>query len=145
MGTVLKVCQILLAKTKEKDKPGTNTAIIEQEQKWGRKSADLLELEVDLVNTSSVFIDFQNLIDCSKAVLSGDWQTLNAIAKVSDNSTKKKLNMEEEKCATVGCCIRRYNKNTTWVHCRESTSLVHYLCEGIPSDTYFGDNASYEY
>ena len=33
LGTVLKLYQILLAKTQEKDKPGTNAARIEQEQK----------------------------------------------------------------------------------------------------------------
>ena len=44
-------------------------------------SADLLELEVELLNTGSVFIDFQNIIDSLKAVLSGDWETLDAIAK----------------------------------------------------------------
>ena len=60
----------MLAKTQEKDKPGTNAARIEQEQKWERMSADLLELEVELVNTGTVFIDFQNLIDRLKAVLS---------------------------------------------------------------------------
>ena len=87
LGTVLKLYQILLAKTQEKDKPGTNAARIEQEQKWERMSADLLELEVELVNTGSVFIE--------------DWQTLDDITKGLDNSTKKKLNTEEEKCASV--------------------------------------------
>ena len=74
-------------------------------------STDLLELEVELVNTGSAFIDFQNIIDCLKAVLSGDWQTLDAISKGSDNSTKKKLNTEKEKWAPVLCCIIKYNVN----------------------------------
>ena len=45
LETVFKLYQILLAKTQEKDKPGTKTAIIEQVQKWEKMSADLLELE----------------------------------------------------------------------------------------------------
>ena len=97
----------MLTKTQQKDKSGTNSAIIKQEQKWERMSADLLELEAWLVNTGSVFIDFQNLIDLLKVVLSGDWQTLDDIAKESDNSTKKKLNTEEEKCASVVCCVKK--------------------------------------
>ena len=55
LGTVLKLYQILLSKTQEKDKPGTNTVRIEQEQKWEKMSADLLQLEVELVDTGSVF------------------------------------------------------------------------------------------
>ena len=39
-------------------------------------SADLLQLEVELVDTGSAFIDFQNLIDRLKAVSSEDWQDL---------------------------------------------------------------------
>ena len=144
LGTVLKLYQILLAKTQEKDKPGTNAARTEQEQKWERMSADLLELEVELVNTGSVFIDFQNLIDRLKAVLSEDWQTLDDIAKGSDNSTKKKLNTEEEKCASVVCCVTKYDVNISWVMCTKCRSWVHYLCEGIPPNTYFGDDAVYE-
>ena len=42
-------------------------------------SADLLELEVELLITGSVFTDFQNLIDSSKAVLSEDCKTLHDI------------------------------------------------------------------
>ena len=72
LGTVLKLYQILLSKTQQKDKPGTNTARIEQEQKWEKMSADLLQLEVELVDTGSVFINFQNLIDSLKAVSSED-------------------------------------------------------------------------
>ena len=79
-----------------------------------------------------------------KAVLSGDWQTLDAIAKGWENGTKKKLNTEEEKYPPIVCCIIKYNVNIRWVDCRECTSLVHYLCECIPSGTYFGDNAVYE-
>ena len=87
-----------------------------------------------LANTS-VFIAFQNLIDCIKAVLPGDWQTLDVISKGSDNGTKKKLNTKEEKCAPIVCCIIKYNVNIRWVDCTECTSWVHYLCESNPSDT----------
>ena len=85
--------------------------MIEQNKTPERTNADLLELEVELVNTGSAFIDFQNIIDCLKAVLSGDWQTLDAISNGSDNSTKKKLNTEKEKWAPVLCCIIIYNVN----------------------------------
>ena len=83
----MKLYQILLTTTQQKDKSGTNTARIEQEQEWEIMSADLLELEVELVNTGIVFINFQNLINRLKAVLSEDWQTLDNIAKRSDNSS----------------------------------------------------------
>ena len=102
---------MLLAKTQQKEEPGTNTAIIEPEQKLVRMTADLLELEVELVNTNSAFIDLQNIIYCLKAVLSGEWQTQDATPKGSDNSTKKKLNTEKEKWAPVLCCIIIYNVN----------------------------------
>ena len=144
LGTVLKLYQILLSKTQQKDKPGTNTARIEQEQKWEKTSADLLQLEVELVDTGSVFIDFQNLIDRLKAVSSEDWQTLDDIAKGSDNSTKKKLNTELGKCESVVCCVTKYDVNISWVMCTTCQSWVHYLCEGIPPNTSFGDDAVYE-
>ena len=48
------------------------------------------EAEVELVDTGSVFIDFENLIDCLKTVPSEDWQTLDEIAKGSDNGNKKR-------------------------------------------------------
>ena len=108
----MKLYQMLLAKTQQKGtNTGTNTAIIEQEQKLERMRADLLELEVELVYTGSAFTDFRNIIDCLKAVLSGDWQTLDARSNGSDNSTKKKLNTEKEKWAPLLCCIIIYNVN----------------------------------
>ena len=70
-------------------------------------SADLLQLEVELVDTGSVFNNFQNLIDHLKAVSSEDWQTLDDIAKGSDNSTKKKLHTELGKCESVVCCVTK--------------------------------------
>ena len=72
LGTILKLYQILLAKTQQKGKPGTSTARTKKKKKWERMSADLLELEVKLVNTDSVFSDFQNSMDRLKAVLSED-------------------------------------------------------------------------
>ena len=56
----------------QKDNPGRNIARLEQEQKREKKSADLLELKVELVNTGSLFIDFQNLIDFLMSALSED-------------------------------------------------------------------------
>ena len=70
LGTVLKLYQTLLTKTQQKDKPRTNTARIKQQQKCEKMSADLLELTVELVNVGSVFVNFQNLIERFKAVLS---------------------------------------------------------------------------
>ena len=110
LGTVLKLYQLLLAKTQEKDKTETDMAMIEQDEKWERMSKDLLELEVELINTSSVFIDFKYLIECLKTALSWDWQTLDIITKSSDNGIKKELNTEEEKCASMS----RDNKSASW-------------------------------
>ena len=107
-------------------------------------SAYLLELEVELVNTGSVFTDFQNLIDCSKAVLSEDCKTLHDIVRWSDNSTKKKLNIEKDKCLSAVCCITKYNVRTRWAMCTERRSWLHYLCEGIALNIYFADDAVYK-
>ena len=117
LGTVLKLCQTLLTKTQQKDKPRTNTARIKQQQKGEKLSADLLELKVELVNAGSVFINFQNLIERFKAVLSEDWQVLDDIPKESDNSTNKKLNTEVGKCKSVVCCVPKYDLNISWVMC----------------------------
>ena len=95
--------------TQQKDKPRTNTARKEQEQKWEIMSVDLLELGAELVNTGSVFINFQNLIDCLKAVLSEDWLTLDGIGKESNNSTKSKVNTKEENCASLICSGTKYD------------------------------------
>ena len=75
--------------------------------------------ELELVNTGSVFIDFQNKTDYLKGVLFGDWETVDAIAKWLGYSTKKKLNTEEEKCGPDLCCLILYNVNVMWVDCRE--------------------------
>ena len=79
-----------------------------------------------------------------KAVLSEDWQRLGDITKGLDNITKNKLNTEKEKHVSVACCATKYNVNIRWVMCTECRSLVHYMCEGIPPNTYFGDDAVYE-
>ena len=105
LGTVLKLYQTLLTKTQQKDKPRTNTARIKQQQKCEKMSADLLELTVELVNVGSVFVNFQNLIERFKAVLSEDWQILDDITKGSDNSTNKKLNTEVGMCESVVYCV----------------------------------------
>ena len=111
LGTVLKLYQILQTKTQQKDKPRTNTARKEQEQKWERMSVDLLELGAELVNTGSAFINFQNLIDRLKAELSEDWQTLDGIGKEPNNSTKSNKNTKEENCASLICCGTKYDVN----------------------------------
>ena len=78
-----------------------------------------------------------------KAVLSQHWQT-NLINKGSENSSKKKLNTEEEKSVSVICCVTKYDVNIRWVICTECRSWVHCLCESIPPNTHFGDDAVYE-
>ena len=144
LGTFLKLCQTLLTKTQQKDERSTNTSRIKQQQKWEKISADLLELKLELVNAGSVFINFQKLIERFKAVLSEDWQILDDIAKGSDNSTNKKLNTEVGKCESVVCCVPKYDVNISWVMCTTCRSWVHYLCEGIPPNISFGDDAVYE-
>ena len=101
LETVLKFYQTLLTKTQQKDKPRTNTARIKQQQKWEKMSA----LKVELVNVGSVFVNFQNLIERFKAVLSEDWQILDDITKGSDSSTNKKLNTEVGMCEYVVYCV----------------------------------------
>ena len=89
LGTVLKLYQILLSKTKEKDFTETTTARADQEKEWESMSMSLLEKEAELVHTGCVFVDLENLKDQFQAVFSEDWQKLDDIAKRSDNSLKK--------------------------------------------------------
>ena len=125
LGTVLKLYQIPLAKTQQKEKPGKNAARIEQEQKWKKMSADLLEPEVEIATTANVFINFQNLIDSLKVVLSEDWQTLDDISKGPDSSTKKKLNTEVGKSKSAAWCITKHDVNISWVMCTTRISRCH--------------------
>ena len=125
LGTVLKLYQILLAKTQQKDKAGTNTARIELEQKWKKMSADLLEPEVEIATTANVFINFQNLVDSLNVVLSEDWQTLDDISKGPGSSTKKKLNTELGKPKSAAYCITKHDVNISWVICTTRRSWCH--------------------
>ena len=65
-----------------------------------------------------------------------NFRLIDDIAKGSDNSTNKKLNTEVRKCESVVCCITKYDVNISWVMYK-----VHCLCEGIPPNTFFGDDA----
>ena len=69
---VLKLYQILLYKTQEKDSIETSTTIADQEEKWECESEKLLEKEAELLHSGSVFIDFENLKDHFEARLSED-------------------------------------------------------------------------
>ena len=85
-------------------------------------SADLSKLELELVNTNSVFIDLEDLIDFLKAVLSADWKRLHDIAPGSDNNTKEKLNTEKDKCLSAVRRITKYDGNIRWATLTECRS-----------------------
>ena len=88
-------------------------------------SADLLEPQVEIATTANVFINFQNLIDSLKVVLSEDWQTLDDISKGPDSSTKKKLNTEVGKSKSAAWCITKHDVNISWVMCTTRRSWCH--------------------
>ena len=79
--------------------------------KYYQNKTDPLEFKVELVDAGSALIDYQNLSDCLRAVLSEGWETLDDINKGSGNSTKKKLNTEEGNCASAIYCLTKYDAN----------------------------------
>ena len=55
LGIVLKLYQILLSKTQEKDKFQTRTARADQEEKWKCESEKLLEKEAELLHSGCFY------------------------------------------------------------------------------------------
>ena len=103
----LKLYQILLCKTQQKDKNEASTVGADQEEKWKWESKKLLEKEIELLHFGCVFIDFENLKDRFEARLSGDWPALDNIAKRSCSKPNKK-NVSEQ-CKSVVCCVSKYD------------------------------------
>ena len=103
----LKLYQILLCKTQQKDKNETSTVGADQEEKWKWESKKLLEKEIVLLHFGCVFIDFENLKDRFEARLSGDWPALDNIAERSCSKPNKK-NVSEQ-CKSVVCCVSKYD------------------------------------
>ena len=77
----------------------------------GEKGCRSVRVKIELVDAGSALIDFQKLSHCLRTVLSEGWETLDDINKGSDNSTKKKLNTEEGKCASAIYCLTKYDVN----------------------------------
>ena len=98
---VLKLYQILLSKTQQKDNIETSTVKADQEENWECEREKLLEKEVELLHSGCVFIDFENLKGRFEARLSEDWPTLDNIAKRSHNKLRKES--ENERCKSVIC------------------------------------------
>ena len=93
-GIVLKLYQILLSKTQEKDNIERSTARADQEEKWERESEKLFEKEAELLHSGCIFIDFENLKDRFQAKLSEDWSMIDDIAKRSCNKPNKESENE---------------------------------------------------
>ena len=125
LGIVLKLYQILLSKTQEKDNIETSTARADQEEKWECESEKLLEKEAELLHSGCVFIDFENLKDRFEAKLSKDWSKIDDIAQRSYNKPNKES--ENEQCKSVACCISKYDLNINWTECVKCLNWVHYL------------------
>ena len=107
LGIVLKLYQILLSKTQEKDNIETSTARADQQEKWEHESEKLLEKEAQLLHSGFVFIDFENLKDRFEAKLSKDWSMIDDIAKRS--YSKPNTESENEQCKSAICCISKYD------------------------------------
>ena len=125
LGIVLKLYQILLSKTQEKDNIETSTARADQEEKWECESEKLLEKEAELLHSGCVFIDFENLKDRFEAKLSKDWSKIDDIAQRSYNKPNKES--ENEQCKSVACCISKYDLNINWTECVKCLNWVHCL------------------
>ena len=135
LGIVLKLYQILLSKTQQKDNIETSTARVDQEKKWECESEKLLEKEAELLHSGCVFIGLKNLKDHFETRLSEDWLALDNISKRSYNKPNKET--ENEECKSVVCYISKYDSNINWMECVKCLTWVHCLCEGI-----FSQNAS---
>ena len=72
LAIVLKLYQILLSKTQQKDGTETNTARTDQEEKGECESEKLSEKEAELLHSACVFIDFENFKDRFEARLYED-------------------------------------------------------------------------
>ena len=129
LGIVLKLYQILLSKTRQKDIIETSTARADQEEKWEFESEKPLEKEAELLHSGCVFIDFENLKDRFEARLFKDWPRLENITKRSYNKPNKES--ENEQCKSVVCCISKDDSNINWIECVKYLNWVHYLCGGI--------------
>ena len=121
LGIVLKLYQILLSKTQEKDNNETSTARTDQEEKWERESEKLLETEAELLHSGCVFIDSENLKDRFEAKLSKDWSKIDDIAQRLYNNPNKES--ENERCKSVVRCISKYDSNINWIECVELGKL----------------------
>ena len=115
LGIVLKLYQILLSKTQQKDNIETSTARADQKEKWECESEKLLEKETELVHSGCVFIDLENLKDRFETRLSEDWLALNNIVKRPYNKPNKEN--ENEECKSTVCCISKYDSNINWIEC----------------------------
>ena len=143
LGIVLKLYQILLSITQQKDNIETSTVRADQEEKWECESEKLLEKEAELLYSGCIFIDFENLKDRFEARLSEDWPTLDNIAKNSYNKPNKKS--ENERCKSVVCCISKYDSNINWIECIKCLNWVHFLCECVFSQgTSLSDDADFQ-
>ena len=143
MGIVLKLYQILLSKTQEKDNIETSTDRADQEEKWECESEKLLEKEAELLHSGCVFIDFENLKDRFQGKLSEDWSMIVDIAKRSYNKPNK--DFENERCKSVVCCVSKYDSNINWIECSKCLNWVHCPCEGIFSQgTSLSDDADFQ-
>lgn len=96
---------------------------------WESKSEQLLIKEAELVSSGTTLVDLENLMDRLKTVRSKDWETLDIIAIASDNKGKK--GGKNERCASVVCCISKYDLNIECVQCSNCHRWVHVLCEAI--------------
>ena len=143
LGIVLKLYQILLSKTQEKDNIETNTARADQEENWECENEKLIEKEAELLHSGCVFIDFENLKDRFQAKFSEDWSMIDDIAKRSYNKPNKES--ENERCKSVVCCISKYDLNINWIECAKCLNWVHCLCEGIFSQgTSLSDDSDFQ-
>ena len=53
----------------------------------------------------------------------------------------KKLNTKKDKYLSAGCCITKYGVNIRWIMCTECRLWLQFLCQDIPPNSDFGDDA----
>ena len=96
----------------------------------GETSRQLNEKEGKLRESGCIYIDLLNIQDRFKAISKSDFDWLDEINRrsaVSKKSKKQKL----DKCASLGCCITKYDSNVSWVECSKCVPWMHYVCDGI--------------
>ncbi len=91
-----------------------------------RKAVQLLNKQKELEGVGGQVVEIENRLCRISATLAGDVSKNLAIAKLSNQSTKKKSVV---KCTSLVCCMTSVDIEVNWVQCDECNKWLHTHCE----------------